>query len=162
MSNELLSAVITGITAGVIGTLVMDISNYLLSRFRLISKIELSMIGRMAAGWLSRRFFYKNPAEMIQVKNEEILGFVTHYAIGISMAIIFVFGWQLFIDGTISAIPAILYGILTTAASWFFVYPSMGLGVCGLKSPEKIKATFSSLANHLFYGIGLAIGLSII
>jgi hypothetical protein len=37
----------------------------------------------------------------------------------------------------------------------------MGFGVLGLKSPEGLKATFSSLANHLFYGIGLAVGIAI-
>jgi hypothetical protein len=38
----------------------------------------------------------------------------------------------------------------------------MGFGVFGLKSPQGLKATFSSLANHLFYGIGLAVSLAIV
>jgi hypothetical protein len=166
MSNEVLNtvivnAIITGVAAGVIGTLVMDMFNYLFARAGKISKIDISMIGRMTAGWLSGRFFYENPAELKQVTNEIFLGIVTHYAIGISLALPYVLGWHLFIGGSNSAAWAIPYGILTTVASWFFVFPSMGLGICGLKSPEKLKATFSSLANHIFYGIGLAFGITL-
>jgi len=49
--------------------------------------------------------------------------------------------------------------MLTTVASWFLVYPSMGLGICGRRSPDGIKAPSSSFFNHLFYGIGITIGI---
>jgi hypothetical protein len=167
MSNEVLNivileALITGIATGVIGTLVMDLFNFLFTRIGLITKIDISMIGRMTAGWLNGRFFYSNPAEMKQVRNEKFVGIVSHYAIGISLAIPYLLFWNLFIGGPVSVTWAITYGILTTVASWFFVYPSMGLGVCGLKSPEKMKATYSSLINHLFFGIGMAVAIAII
>ena len=162
MSNEILNAMVTSITAGVIGTIVMDMLNFLFARVGIISKIDIRMIGRMTAGWKSGRFLYKNPGEMNQVSNEVFFGYISHYAIGISLALPYVFGWYLFIGGSVSTLWAVPYGILTTVASWFLVYPSMGLGVCGVKSPEKLKATYSSLANHLFYGIGMAVGITII
>ena len=70
-------------------------------------------------------------------------------------------GWYLLVGGPESPIWALAYGIATTIASWFFVYPSMGLGVLGRQSPEGIKASLSSLANHLFYGVGLAVGVAL-
>jgi hypothetical protein len=33
----------------------------------------------------------------------------------------------------------------------------MGFGAFGKRSPDGIKAVLSSLANHFFYGIGLAV-----
>jgi hypothetical protein len=54
---------------------------------------------------------------------------------------------------------AVGYGLLTTVASWFFVYPSMELGPLGLRWPEGAKAPLSSLANHLFFGVGMAVGI---
>ena len=164
MSNEVINTVIVnallpGIVAGVIGTLIMDLFNFLFARFGIIIKIDNRMIGRMSAGWLRGRFVYKNPTEMKQVTYEKILGFISHYWIGISLSIPYVLGWFLFFNETASAIWAIPYGILTTVASWFFVYPSMGLGVFGLKSHDGIKATLSSLSNHIFYGIGIAVGI---
>jgi len=61
----------------------------------------------------------------------------------------------------ISPVWALTYGLGTTVASYFFVYPSMGLGVFGLRSPEGMRAPLSSLANHLFYGVGLAAGIAL-
>ena len=57
---------------------------------------------------------------------------------------------------------ALAYGVATTVASYFFVFPSMGFGVFGRRSPEGIRAPLSALANHLFYGVGLAIGVVLV
>jgi hypothetical protein len=119
------------------------------------------MIGRMAAGWLRGRFFYKHPNEVETVTHEVFIGYIIHYSIGIGLAIPYILVWDNIFDSPPSVYYTIAYGITTTIASWFFVYPAMGFGVLGLKSPEGLKATFSSLANHLFYGIGLAVGIAI-
>jgi len=137
--------VVTGVIAGLVGTLVMDVCNLFGSRTQLISRIDVAMIGRMAAGWARGRFCYPNPREMQPVRNEIAIGLASHYTIGVALAVPFVCGWFFLIGGS----------------SWFFVYPSMGLGVLGLRSPEGMKATLSSLANHLFYGLGLALGVAV-
>ena len=154
--------IVTGVVVGVFGTLVMDSLNYLVARTRLISRIDLAMIGRMAAGWVRGRFRYPNPNEMKQVKHEALIGLATHYTIGVVLAVPFLLGWSFLVGGSPSPAWALVYGIATTVASWFFVYPSMGLGVFGRQSPEGMKATLSSLANHLFYGLGLAIGMALV
>ena len=153
--------VVTGVVAGVLGTLVMDFLNLLCARTGMISKIEMGTIGRMAVGWAHGRFRYGNPSEMQQVANEKLYGYVTHYAIGVSLAVPFVFGWDLLVGGPVSPVWALAYGLATTVASLFFVYPSMGLGVAGRRSPEGMRAPLSSLANHLFYGVGLAVGIAL-
>lgn len=48
--------ILAGVVAGVLGTLAMDILNYLFSRTGMISKIDVGMIGRMSAGWVRRHF----------------------------------------------------------------------------------------------------------
>jgi len=153
--------VVTGVIAGLVGTLVMDVCNLFGSRTQLISRIDVAMIGRMAAGWARGRFCYPNPREMQPVRNEIAIGLASHYTIGVALAVPFVCGWFFLIGGSPSPSWTLVYGLATTAASWFFVYPSMGLGVLGLRSPEGMKATLSSLANHLFYGLGLALGVAV-
>jgi hypothetical protein len=153
-------AVVTGLIAGVVGTLVMDALNALVARTRLISRIDVAMIGRMAAGWARGRFFYANPGEMRQVRLEVPAGILTHYGIGIALSVPYVVGWSLSVGGTPPAGWTIAYGMATTAASWFFVYPSMGFGALGLGSPDGVKAPLSSFANHVFYGLGLALGIA--
>ncbi|MFC1888235.1 DUF2938 family protein [Thermodesulfobacteriota bacterium] len=153
--------IITGIVAGVLGTLVMDSLNRLFARTGMLSKIDVGMIGRMAVGWARGRFRYGNPSEMEQVANEMLYGYLTHYAIGVGLAVPYVLGWDLLVGGPVSPVWAIAYGVATTVAPYFFVFPSMGLGVFGRRSPEGIRAPLSSLANHLFYGVGMAVAVAL-
>ena len=152
--------VITGVLAGVLGTLAMDLFNHLFARAGMLLKIDVGMIGRMAAGWARWRFRYRNPGEMEQVSSEKQYGYVAHYTIGVVLAVPFVIGWDILVGGPASAAWALVYGVATTVVSWFIVYPSMGLGVFGRRSPEGIRAPLSSLANHLFYGVGMAVGIA--
>ena len=123
----------------------------------MLLKIDMGMIGRMSVGWTRGRFRYRHPGEMEQVANEMLYGYITHYTIGVGFAVPYVLGWDLLVGGPVSPLWTLAYGVATTVASLFFVYPSMGLGVCGRRSPEGIRAPLSSLANHLFYGVGMAV-----
>lgn len=152
----------TGVLAGVLGTLAMDVLNHLLTRAGVLLKIDVAMIGRMSAGWARGRFCYRHPDEMEPDAHERIYGYITHYAIGVGFALIYVFGWGLLIGGPVSPIWALPYGFATTVASLFFVYPSMGLGVFGRRSPEPVKSFFSPMANHLFYGMGMAVAVALV
>ncbi|MHC4664652.1 MAG: DUF2938 family protein [Planctomycetota bacterium] len=153
--------ILTGGVAGVLGTLAMDSLNHLFARTGILTKIEVGMIGRMSAGWAHGRFRYGHPDEMKQVANEMLYGYVTHYTIGVSLALPYVIGWDLLVGGPVSPVWALAYGFATTVASLFFVFPSMGLGVLGRRSPEGIRSPLSSLANHLFYGVGMAIAVAL-
>ncbi len=113
-------------------------------------------------GWVHGRFRYRSPSEMKQVANEMLYGYVTHYTICVGLAVPYVLGWDLLAGGPASPVWALAYGVATTVASYFFVFPSMGLGVFGRRSPEGIRAPLSSLANHLFYGVGLAVGVALV
>jgi uncharacterized membrane protein YeaQ/YmgE (transglycosylase-associated protein family) len=153
--------IVTGVVAGVLGTLAMDSLNHLVARTGMLSKIEVGMIGRMAVGWAHGRFRYRHPSEMKQVANEMLYGYVTHYTIGVGLAVPYVLGWDLLVGGPASPGWALAYGVATTVASLFLVYPSMGLGVFGRRSPDGIRAPLSSLANHLFYGMGMAVAVAL-
>ena len=153
--------VVMGVVAGVLGTLVMDSLNHLFARTGMLLKIDMRMIGRMSMGWAHGRFRYRSPNEMKQVANEMLYGYITHYTIGVGLAVPYVLGWDLLVGGTASPIWTLAYGVATTVASVFFVYPSMGLGVFGWRSPEGIRAPLSSLANHFFFGLGMAFAVAL-
>ncbi|MGD8727775.1 MAG: DUF2938 family protein [Gemmatimonadales bacterium] len=156
---NLLSA---GLVAGVLGTVAMDVLNWLAARTGAFLKIDQAMIGRMVAGWMRGRFRYAHPDDMKQVPNEVIYGWIAHYSIGVALAVPFIIGWDRWVGGPASPAWAVAYGVATTVASFFFVYPSMGLGACGRRSPERVKAFITPLANHLFYGVGLAVGVALV
>ena len=154
--------IIKGVIAGVLGTLMMDSLNFLFARTGMLLKIEVGMIGRMTAGWTRGRFRYRHPSEIEKVANETLYGYIAHYIIGVGLALPFLLGWDLLVGRPTSSGWALTYGVATTAASYLIVYPSMGLGVFGKRSPEGIRALLSPLANHLFYGVGLAVGISLV
>lgn len=151
-----------GVIAGFIGTLMMDALNQVGSRFGPLTRIDVATIGRMSAGWTRGRFLYRHPNEMDSVKNEKLYGYLTHYAIGVGLALPYILGWSLVAGGPASPGWAVAYGALTTVASYFFVFPCLGMGVAGRHSPDGLRAPLSALANHLFYGLGLAIGIALL
>ena len=153
--------IVTGVVAGVLGTLAMDSLNHLFARIGMVSKIDVAMIGRMAVGWARGRLRYRHPDEMEPVANEMLYGYITHYAIGVGLAVTYVLGWDLLVGGPASPVWALAYGVATTVASYFFVFPAMGLGVFGWRSPEGIRSPLSSLANHLFFGVGMAVAVAV-
>ncbi len=157
-----MNLIVTGIAAGVLGTLVMDSLNYLFARIGLLSKIDVGMIGRMSAGWVRGRLSYRHPGEMEQVANEVLYGYIAHYTIGVGLAVIYVLGWDFLVGGPASPVWALAYGVATTVASLFIVFPSMGLGMLGKRSPEGIRSPLSSLANHLFFGVGMAVAVTLL
>jgi hypothetical protein len=150
------------VVSGLLGTLAMDGLNLLFARAGIISRIDVGMIGRMAVGWGRGRFRYRHPTEMETAEHELIYGIATHYSIGVVLAVPYVVGWTFLVGGPASPAWAVAYGIATTTASWFFVYPSLGFGVLGLGSPDGLRAPLSALANHLFYGMGVGAGIAMI
>jgi hypothetical protein len=153
--------VVPGVVAGLLGTLAMDVSNSLGARTGMLLKIDVRMIGRMSVGWTHGRFRYRNPGEMKAVNAERLYGLVTHYLIGVGLAVPFVLGWGVFVGRSVSPAWGLAYGVATTAASWFVVYPAVGLGAFGRRSPDHSRAVLTPLANHFFYGVGIAAGLGL-
>ena len=62
--------ILTGVGAGVVGTLAMDLLNHLFARTGMLTKIDVGMIGRMAVGWIHGRFCYEHPDEMKEAAEE--------------------------------------------------------------------------------------------
>jgi hypothetical protein len=153
--------ILTAVAAGVLGTLVMDALNVVVAGTGLIARIDVATIGRMSAGWARGRFRYRRPDEMRPVAREKLLGVLTHYAIGVGLALPLVVGWDLAVGTPLPPVWMFAYGVATTAASWFLVYPSMGLGILGSRSPEPVRSALSSLANHVFYGAGMAAAVAL-
>ena len=154
-----MNLVLTAIVAGLLGTLAMDVLNLLFAKLGLLEQIGHRMLGRVAHGWLRGRFFYSAPSEVPEVDNAMVYGFVTHYVIGVLLALGYLVGWDLLTGDPASPIGAVIYGVGTTVFAYFYFFPGMGLGVCGRLSPLGIKLPITSLLNHGFYGLGVAAGI---
>jgi hypothetical protein len=81
-----MNIVLTGVAAGILGTLVMDSLNHIFSRTGMLLKIDKAMIGRMSTGWTRGRFCHSDPGEMERITNERLYDYFTHYIIGVGFA----------------------------------------------------------------------------
>lgn len=143
---------------GFIATATMDVLNYLGALSGLIGQMDHSITGRLADGWISGRFVYDNFAQVPEVQHAFTKGIFAHYFIGIVCAGGFLYlsyRWRLRRGLGL----AIIFGLATSVFSLLLLFPSVGLGAFAMNAPHGSMLVRSSLFNHLFYGIGLFIGM---
>lgn len=70
-----------------------------------------------------------------------LYGYIAHYTIDVVFALMYVLGWDYLIGGPISPIGALAYGIVTTAGSLFFIYPSTGSGMLGSRTSHALAVS---------------------
>lgn len=147
---------------GIFATHFMDLLNRFLSNLNIIEFVDQKLLGRLVHGWLNGRFLYDNIAEAEEVKNEQIKGIIAHYAIGSMLATALAYFFMFTgINNNIMVI-SILFGSMTTAFAWFVIFPSVGFGRMGLNAPNDSRMCRTSLINHVGYGVGLAVGFTIL
>jgi hypothetical protein len=142
-------------------TLVMDIWLMFLKRVG-IQTLNFALIGRWV-GLLARgQFAHESIARATPVVHETLLGWLTHYAVGIVFA-----GLLIGIAGTAwLAAPspgiAFLTGIATVAFPLFIMQPAMGMGIAASKTPAPFRNCLRSVINHSVFGLGLYLSAYVI
>ncbi len=158
-ANDIHGAIAIGIGA----TLVMDVWNLFLKRAFSIPSLSYCLLGRwfrhMAAGTVR----HASISAAAQKSHECTVGWIAHYTIGVILAL----GFVTFASGDWlarpTALPALIYGIVTVAFPFFIMQPSFGLGIAGSKSPNPMRTRLKSVVTHLVFGVGLyvcALGVS--
>jgi len=142
------------IVIGVGATATMDVWLLLLQRLG-VPTLDFAMIGRWVAHWRSGVFAHEAIGTAPSVGGELALGWLFHYASGVT------FAWLLVaIEGVEwardpSLLPALGVGMATVAAPWLVMQPAMGAGFASSRTPSPFKNRARSLANHAVFGVGL-------
>lgn len=150
--------VVIGLLIGMFATYIMDLTNIFFSKLDIVEFVGPQPLGRMAHGWLKGIFMYENIFTAQEVANESLKGRIAHYLIGGILSLILSFIIIFFNIRSNIVLISICYGVLTTAFSWFLVFPSTGFGIMGAKAPNGLRMGTTSLISHIGYGIGLALG----
>ncbi|MEN9579231.1 MAG: hypothetical protein RJA70_2240 [Pseudomonadota bacterium] len=145
----------TAVGIGIVATGVMDTLNEWAAELDLVGKYDPRLLGRVAAQWTQGNFAHDSVAMIPKVAWEYAYGVFTHYTIGSVLALVFLLlrrrAPRLFASWPIP----VLFGLATSVFAWFYLFPSVGFGLFGLKAPPAARLFSSSLFNHAFYGIGL-------
>jgi hypothetical protein len=157
------NAIPGAIAIGVGATLLMDLWNLFLKRAFDIPSLNYCLLGRwlrhMEHGMLRHASIGAAPPKPFECA----VGWISHYTIGVALALVFVVtasgGWL----ARPTLLPAVLYGIVTVVFPFFVLQPSFGLGIAASRTPEPAQARLKSLVTHTVFGVGLyvcAVGVS--
>jgi uncharacterized membrane protein YagU involved in acid resistance len=91
------------------------------------------------------------------------VGWISHYSIGIALALVFAVLTSGDPVARPTLLPALLYGLGTVVFPFFIMQPSLGLGIASSRTPRPTHARLKSLVTHTVFGVGLyvcALGVS--
>jgi len=153
--TEIAELVARGALIGIGGAALMDVWAWFLRRRFGIRGLDYALLGRWIGQFARGRFVHERIADAEPIRWERPLGWLAHYAIGITFAFALLGVWGLDWARSPTIVPALLVGLGTIAAPWLVMQPAMGAGVAASNAPDPRAARLRNLATHLVYGIGL-------
>lgn len=153
--NNLASSLIRAILIGLGATLTFDLWALFLKYAFKVTPSNICLVGRWLRYMPEGTFKHANIASAPQKSAECTVGWIAHYMIGVTFAIVFValVGNNWLQHPTL--MPAIIFGVVTVVAPFFIMQPSFGLGFAASKMPNPMQARLRSLMNHTAFGVGL-------
>lgn len=152
--NTLTENIVRVAWIGMGATATMDLWLLVLQRLG-VPALNFAMIGRWVGHWRRGVWRHDAIAKAAPVKGELVLGWLVHYATGVTFAglLVGIFGTQWTLSPT--PLPALGVGIATVAAPWLLMQPAMGAGIASSRTPSPATNRARSLANHAVFGLGL-------
>lgn len=151
LALPLISAVLMGLGA----TLTFDLWALFLKHAFKITPSNICLVGRWLRYMPEGTFTHSNIVSAPRKSAECTVGWIAHYMIGITFALVFValVGTNWLQHPT--PIPALIFGVVTVVAPFAIMQPSFGLGFAASKMSNPTQARVRSLMNHTAFGIGL-------
>jgi hypothetical protein len=155
MNGETMVRLLIGVLVGVAGTVTMDVLASASRKLGLATGAKGQWVGRWYLGIAKGRFAHANITTAPEQPGETRSALAGHYIIGITLAVLYVFGVEWIGVSPASFAVAVGYGLGTCIFPWFLVFPALGFGVFGRRGPRELNLFSASVLNHLGYGLGL-------
>jgi hypothetical protein len=139
---------------GIGATIVMDVWLTFLKRIG-VQTLNFALIGRWVGHLPRGRFAHTSIGKAQPIPGELMLGWFTHYVIGIAFAGLLVAIYSIDWMRTPTIWPAVLVGMSTVVIPLFVMQPAMGSGFAASKTPTPLKNCIRSVVNHTIFGLGL-------
>lgn len=153
--NSLTLTIISAVVMGIGATLTFDLWGLFLKYTFRIPPSNICLVGRWVRYMPAGIFRHANITASPQKRAECLVGWVSHYLIGVTFAGIFValLGTR-WLEHPMPS-PAIAFGVVTVLAPFFILQPSFGFGIAASKSANAMQARIRTLMNHVAFGVGL-------
>lgn len=143
---------------GIIATAIFDIWGQIAARIVGMPRPAWGLPGRWFAACARGHLRHDTIADAAPVANEAAIGWAGHYLIGIAYAAAVVLiagpGWL----AAPTLAPALVVGIVTVAAGWFFMAPCMGFGIASSRTARPWTLRAMQIVAHVVFGLGLYLG----
>jgi hypothetical protein len=150
-----LEFLVAGALIGVGGAALMDVWSLVLRRRFGIPTLDYALLGRWIGHFPRGRFVHDRIAAAQPVAGERRLGWLAHYAIGVTFALLLLAIWGVDWVQSPTIWPALAVGVGTIVAPWFVMQPAMGAGIAGSRTPDPRATRLRNLGTHAVYGVGL-------
>jgi DUF2938 family protein len=147
---------------GVLATVIMDVLSAVSFKLRLIAPLSPRLVGRWFASVGRGQLFHSDIGQTAAIHHERTIAVPVHYAIGVTLALTYMFACASLGLASRNAITALVFAVCTNAFPWLVMFPSMGFGWFGSHGPPGTRLFLSSLVSHVFYGVGLWLGASLL
>ncbi|MGV3664720.1 MAG: DUF2938 domain-containing protein [Leptospira bouyouniensis] len=153
--NQWMDIVFLTILIGVGATMAMDLWRFLLQKTLKVNSLDLGLLGRWVGHCFRGKFFHERIIDTERIPGELILGWFSHYMIGIFFASLLPIFWgDVWLENPSLKEPLVL-GFMTILAPWFLMQPAMGIGIAASKTPKPYQVRIRNIAIHTVYGFGL-------
>ena len=140
---------------GLVGAVLMDITETIVARQGLASGVSVGLIGRWCLGLAQGRLRHADIRQVPAVAGEVVVGWAFHLLIGGGgVALAYPFFVQLLPLQALFA--GLLFGLATSLLPWLLLLPSFGWGLFGRRGPPGTNALLASTLSHIPYGLGVA------
>lgn len=151
MLEGLILAVLIGVTA----TALADLWALFQQRVLGMQGPNWALVGRWV-GYMPRgQFCHDSIAKAQALSGERVLGWSTHYLIGIGFAALLLVITGLDWAHHPTLLPALALGVATVLAPFLIMQPGMGAGIAASKTPNPLAARARSLLAHTVFGVAL-------
>ncbi|MDZ4334907.1 MAG: DUF2938 domain-containing protein [Pseudomonas sp.] len=140
---------------GLAATLLMDAWALARRRWFGIASLDYALVGRWLGHMRHGRFQHAAIAKAQPVRDERLLGWCSHYLIGVAFVGLFVLlvGPQWFCQPTL--LPALLLGVVSVAAPLLLMQPGFGMGLAASRMANPWQVRLRALVTHLVFGLGV-------
>jgi hypothetical protein len=153
--TQAIEIISSAIVIGAGATAVMDLWAAFLRRCFGVSSLDFALLGRWIGHFPRGQFVHDSIGKAMPVRNERIIGWSAHYAIGVLFAALLLAVWGLEWTRRPILPPALIVSFATLVAPFFIMQPAMGAGLAASKVPHPNIARLRSIATHTVYGMGL-------
>ena len=135
----------------------MDLVSLFHRRVFGVVPLDYALVGRWMGHWAEGRGIEGTILTMPPIRNEAVLGWVAHYAIGLAPGLGYMLAvpWGPVDGGAAHALASLGFGLVSVALPWLVMQPAFGFGFAAAKLPRPGYARRQSLIAHGSFGLGL-------